>query len=153
MKFQVPMPVRVVLAFLGPALAAGAGEESWSTISSGQLVSMIIAGIMGAGALLAPSGKAAPTDKAVASVQDVVAKTAEAHEQLTQQAVTSVERLKDAVGDLLGGVFSGIQLPLSGVQLPPVQLSKIPADAVWQRPLGPLAQQAITAATDTTKRP
>ena len=123
MKFNVPMPVRFALAFLGPALAAGAGESGdWATLSTGQLVSMLLAGVMGAGALLAPSGKAAPNDKAVASVQDVVTKTAEAHEKLTTQAVESIERVKQAVGDLGN-----------------------PQEA-WRQPLGPLAQQAMEIA-------
>lgn len=137
MKFNVPMPVRFALAFLGPALAAGAGESGdWATLSTGQLVSMLLAGVMGAGALLAPSGKAAPNDKAVASVQDVVTKTAEAHEKLTTQAVESIERVKQAVGDL------GTLLPVPAITN---VLNQVPQEA-WRQPLGPLAQQAMEIA-------
>lgn len=138
MKFNVPLPVRLVLAFLGSALPVGAVDSGgdWSTVSSGGLVSALLAGTGTVIALLAPSGKVAPNDKAVASVQDVVTKTAEAHEKLTTQAVESIERVKAAVGDL------GTLLPVPAITS---VLNQVPQEA-WRQPLGPLAQQAMEVA-------
>ncbi|MGV7251941.1 hypothetical protein PJJ30_24235 [Mycobacterium kansasii] len=132
MKYSVPTIVRAAVAGIlgaaGAAATSGQGVDV-TALDLGQWMTMIGTGLVSAGALLAPAKKPGPNDIAVASVQDVVAKTAEAHEKLTQQAVESIRRVKDAVGDL-----SGLLPPVSPVVVP---------DAVWQRPLGPLAQQVI----------
>ncbi|MGV8064539.1 hypothetical protein PJP13_24050 [Mycobacterium kansasii] len=132
MKYSVPTIVRAAVAGIlgaaGAAATSGQGVDV-TALDLGQWMTMIGTGLVSAGALLAPAKKPGPNDIAVASVQDVVAKTAEAHEKLTQQAVESIQRVKDAVGDL-----SGLLPPVSPVVVP---------DAVWQRPLGPLAQQVI----------
>ncbi|POY12436.1 hypothetical protein C3472_24995 [Mycobacterium kansasii] len=117
-----------ILGAAGAAATSGQGVDV-TALDLGQWMTMIGTGLVSAGALLAPAKKPGPNDIAVASVQDVVTKTAEAHEKLTQQAVDSIRRVKDAVGDL-----SGLLPPVSPVVVP---------DAVWQRPLGPLAQQVI----------
>ncbi|MGV7681574.1 hypothetical protein PJN28_23865 [Mycobacterium kansasii] len=132
MKYSVPTIVRAAVAGIlgaaGAAATSGQGVDV-TALDLGQWMTMIGTGLVSAGALLAPAKKPGPNDIAVASVQDVVTKTAEAHEKLTQQAVESIRRVKDAVGDL-----SGLLPPVSPVVVP---------DAVWQRPLGPLAQQVI----------
>ncbi|WP_142396022.1 hypothetical protein [Mycobacterium kansasii] len=132
MKYSVPTIVRAAVAGIlgaaGAAATSGQGVDV-TALDLGQWMTMIGTGLVSAGALLAPAKKPGPNDIAVASVQDVVTKTAEAHEKLTQQAVDSIRRVKDAVGDL-----SGLLPPVSPVVVP---------DAVWQRPLGPLAQQVI----------
>lgn len=132
MKYSVPTIIRAAVAGIlgaaGAAATSGQGVDV-TALDLGQWMTMIGTGLVSAGALLAPAKKPGPNDIAVASVQDVVTKTAEAHEKLTQQAVESIQRVKDAVGDL-----SGLLPPVSPVVVP---------DAVWQRPLGPLAQQVI----------
>lgn len=146
MKYPLATIVRAAIAgILGAAgaVTTAAQGSDVATLDWAAWLSVLGTGLVTATALLRPTDLSSPNDRAVASVHDVAVAAAKTHEQLTQQAVDSVGRLKDAVGDLLNGV-----LPAS-IQLPPVINNVVQADAVWQRPLGPLAQQMITAANDT----
>lgn len=139
MKYDIGTLVRAavagVLGAAGAATTSGHGVDITS-LDLGQWLSSLGTGLVTAGAFLTPSKKPTVNDKAVASVQDVVAKTSEAHEKLTQQAVDSIQRIKDAVGNL------GAVLPA-----PPAVVS----DAVWQRPMGQLGQQVLDAVIAATQ--
>ncbi|AXN50925.1 hypothetical protein MMRN_38300 [Mycobacterium marinum] len=139
MKYDMGTLIRAAVAgVLGAAGAAATGGQGadLAALDLGQWLTLVGTGLMSAGALLTPAKKPTANDKAVASVQDVVAKTSEAHEKLTQQAVDSIQRVKDAVGNL------GAVLPV-----PPA----VVADAVWQRPMGQLGQQVLDAVITATQ--
>lgn len=139
MKYDIGTLVRAAVAgVLGAAGAAATSAQGVdiTSLDLGQWLTLVGTGLVSAGALLTPSKKPSANDKAVASVQDVVAKTSEAHEKLTQQAVDSIQRVKDAVGNL------GAVLPV-----PPAVVS----DAVWQRPMGQLGQQVLDAVIAATQ--
>jgi hypothetical protein len=129
-RYPVSTVVRAVVAVLLGAggAAATAGQGDLSGLDLGQWLTVIGTGLVSGGALLThPRGRGA-NELAVASVQDVVAKTAEAHETLTRQAVESIDRVRAAVGDLT-------------TLLPPP--AAVVPDVVWQRPLGALTQQIL----------
>jgi len=131
--------VAVVVAAIGAA-AAGANGLDLEALDLGQWLTVIGTGLVAGGAVFHKPNKTSETanDKAAASVGDVVAKAAEAHQQLAQTAVDSIRAVQEAAGDL--------SKLLPGPIGPIVNDVALAADAlnqVWQRPLGALASQVV----------
>lgn len=125
-----------VVTLIGTATAAANGGDV-ATLDLGQWIESFGTALVSAAALLhRPDYKpGTPNDTAAATVTDVVTKAAEAHEQLVQQAVDSIQKVQAATGELTK------LLPAPATQLATQAVNQAEA---WARPvLGPLASQVV----------
>lgn len=143
MKYSTSTLVRAAIAgLLAAAGAAGAASGDLGALDWVQVLSMIGTGVVSATALLRSPVKESVTDRAISSVQDVVVKTTEANEKLTQQAIDSIQRVQAAVGDL-SGILPSMIPSAPPLDSPEWKTVYVPSD--WQRPVSDLAQQALDA--------
>lgn len=137
-----------IVALVGTASAAANGPDLSHVDFDQWLTALGTALVAGAALLHKPGNKddaaATPNGTAAATVTDVVTKAAEAHAQLTQQAVDSIKAVQAAAGDLTK-LLPG---PIGSVAGTVINAASLDTDAfnlVWQRPLGPLAQQVVNS--------
>lgn len=119
-----------LVAFAGALGAAvSAKQGNLSQVDVGAWVLALGSGLTAAGALLHTPDKAATgPDKAINTVQDVVAATSQAQDQLTKQAVDAINAVLSAVGKVV---------PMPTVAIPPTLPSPAPLQGI--SPKQPLA--------------
>ena len=104
MKYDIGTIFRALFAAFaagaGAAATAGNDPTGVNTLDAAQWLTVLGTGAVAAGALLHPNKKAPANEKAVTTLNDVTAAVSKAHKDLTDEAVASIKKVQDAVGEV-----------------------------------------------------